>query len=46
MDGLMLDTTWEIIRKDVTTIIMAVCRNVGFPLGFAFGAAETVQLYD
>jgi E3 ubiquitin-protein ligase DOA10 len=42
----MLDTTWRIIRKSVTTVIMAVYRNMGAPLGFAFGAAETVELYE
>jgi hypothetical protein len=46
MDGLMLDTTWKIIRKYMTTIIMAVYRNVGIPLGLAFGTAETMELYE
>jgi hypothetical protein len=46
VDGLMLDTTWRIIRKSVTRVIMAVYRNMGAPLGFAFGAAETVELYE
>jgi hypothetical protein len=46
VDGLMLDTTFKVIRKDVTTIITAVYRNVAIPLGFAFGAAETVELYE
>jgi hypothetical protein len=46
VDGLVLDTTWKVIRKCVTTIIMAVDRNVKVPLGFTFGAAETVEFYE
>jgi hypothetical protein len=46
VDGLMLDTTWKVIHKYMTTIITAVYRNVGIPLEFAFGAAETVELYE
>jgi hypothetical protein len=42
----MLDTTRNVIRKYATTIIMALYRNVGVPLGFAFGAVETVELYE
>jgi hypothetical protein len=46
VDGPMLNATWKVIRKYVTTTIMTVYRNVGIPLGFAFGAAETVELYE
>jgi hypothetical protein len=46
IDGLMLDTTWHIFRQYVTAILMAVFRNVGIPLGFAFGVAETAELYE
>jgi hypothetical protein len=46
VDGLVLDTTWKVIRKYVTTIMMAVYRNVEDPLRFAFGAAETIELYE
>jgi hypothetical protein len=46
IDGLMLDTTWHVIRQYVTAILMAVFRNVGIPLAFAFGAAETLELYE
>jgi hypothetical protein len=42
----MLDTTWKVIRKSVTTIIIAVYRIVGVPLRFAFGDPETVELYE
>lgn len=46
IDGLMLDTTWRILRQYVTAILMAVVCNVGIPLGFAFGASETTELYE
>jgi hypothetical protein len=45
IDGLMLDTTWHVLRQYVTSPLMAVYRNVAVPLGFAFGVAETVDLY-
>jgi hypothetical protein len=46
VDGLMLAKTWKVIRTYVTTVTMAVYRNVGLPLGFAFGAAETMEFYE
>jgi hypothetical protein len=44
IDGLMLDTTWHVIRQSVTTIVMAVYCHVGVPLEFALGVAETMEL--
>jgi hypothetical protein len=46
IDGLMLDTTWHVLGQYVTSLLMAVYRNVAVPLGFAFGVAETVDLYN
>jgi hypothetical protein len=46
IDGLMLDTTWHVLRQYVTSLLMAVYRNVAVPLGFTFGVAETVDLYN
>jgi hypothetical protein len=46
LDGLMLDTTWMVIREYVTSILMGVYRNVGIPLGFAFSLGETTELYE
>jgi hypothetical protein len=46
IDGLMLDTTWHVLRQYVTAIVMAVYCNVGIPLAFAFGVAETKGLYE
>jgi hypothetical protein len=34
------------LQRLVTTIIMAVYRNMAVSLGFTFGAAETVGLYE
>jgi hypothetical protein len=45
-DPLMLDTTWRVLRQYGTAIVMAVYGNVGIPLGFAFGVAETIELYE
>jgi hypothetical protein len=46
INGLMLDTTWHVLREYVRSLLMAVYRNVAVPLGFTFGVAETVDLYD
>jgi hypothetical protein len=46
IDGLILDTTWHVLRQYVTALIMAVYCKVGVPLGFSFGVAETVELYQ
>jgi hypothetical protein len=42
----MLDMTWHVLRQYVTAIIMAAYCNVSVPLGFVFGAAEVVELYE
>jgi hypothetical protein len=46
INGLMLDTTWRVLRQHIASLLMAVYRNVVVPLGFAFGVAETVDLDD
>ena len=46
IDGLMLDTTWEVMDKYVTSILVAASCNTSVPLGFSFGAAETKGLYE
>jgi hypothetical protein len=43
--GLMMDTTWSVTRLYVTAILVAVSRNTSIPLAFAFGPAETTDLY-
>jgi hypothetical protein len=42
----MLDTTWSVIREYVTAFLVAVSCNTAIPLAFAFGRAETCELYD
>jgi hypothetical protein len=46
IDGLVLDTTWHVLRQQVTAIIMGAYCNVGVPLAFAFGVAETRELSE
>lgn len=45
-DGLLMDATWKTIDGYVTSILMASICNVGVPLGFAFGPAESKDLYE
>jgi hypothetical protein len=44
IDGLIPHTTWHVLRQYVTALVMAVYCNVGVPVGFSFGVAETVEL--
>ena len=44
--GLLMDTTWKIINKFVTSILMVSICNVGFPIAYAFGPAEDKLLYE
>ena len=46
IDGILLDTTWKLINKYVTSIIMVYSLNVGISCGFAFGGAEDSDLYN
>jgi hypothetical protein len=46
IDGLMLDTTWDVMRQYVAAIMVAISRNTAIALGFAFGPAETIELYE
>jgi hypothetical protein len=43
IDGLILDTTFKVIRQYHTAILLAIIRNVGLPLGFAFGPQESID---
>jgi hypothetical protein len=44
--GLMIDTTWSIMRQSVTSILVALSRNTAIARAFAFGRAETNELYE
>jgi hypothetical protein len=46
IDGIVLDTTWTVMREYVTALLMAVFYNVGIPIAFAWGPAETRELYE
>jgi hypothetical protein len=46
IDGLIMDTTFKVLRQYHTAILIAVIRNVGIPLAYSFGPQETVELYD
>ena len=46
IDGLLMDTTWKVINKYVTSILMVTIRNVGVPIAFTFGSAEDKKLYN
>jgi hypothetical protein len=43
--GLIMDTTWTVMRLYVTAILVAISRNTAIPLAFSFGASETTELY-
>jgi hypothetical protein len=45
ISGLMMDTTWTVIRLYVTSILVAISRNTAIPLAFTFGPSETSELY-
>lgn len=45
IDGIMLDTTWKVISKYVTSIMMCSSLNVGISCAFAFSGAEDSDLY-
>jgi hypothetical protein len=44
--GLLMDTTWKIIRLYVASILTVVVGNVGVPIALSFGPAENNDLYD
>jgi hypothetical protein len=46
IDGLIMDTTFKVIRQYHTAALVAVSHNVGIPLGIAFGPKESLELYD
>jgi hypothetical protein len=46
LDGIMLDTTWRVMRLYVTSILMVILANVGIPVAFAFGPVEDSNLYE
>jgi hypothetical protein len=46
IDGLVMDTTFKVIRRYHLAILVAVWHNVGIPLAVSFGPRENIELYD
>ncbi|KAK8854278.1 hypothetical protein M9Y10_016837 [Tritrichomonas musculus] len=46
INGYILDTTWKVISKYVTSILMATISNSSLPIAFAFGKGENIDLYS
>jgi hypothetical protein len=44
--GILMETTWRIIRVDVPSILTVVAGNVGIPIALNFGPMENCELYD
>ena len=45
INGFLLDTTWRVMPRYVTSIIMGSLYNTGIGLGFSFGRGEDKQIY-
>jgi hypothetical protein len=43
--GILMDTTWQIIRLPEASILTGVTGNVGIPMALSFGPAENTELY-
>jgi hypothetical protein len=46
IDGLILETTFKVIKQYHTAIFLAIVHHVGLPLGFSFGPQESIDSYD
>jgi hypothetical protein len=46
MTCMMLDTTWNIIHDYVTSILVAISRNIVIPLTFGFSSVEDFEIYN
>jgi hypothetical protein len=46
IDGLIMDTTFRVIRLYHTAVLIAVSHNVGIPIGVSFGPKESLDIYD
>jgi hypothetical protein len=42
----MIDTTFAVIKGSITALPMDVMKNVGIPVGFAFGWKESIEQYS
>ena len=46
VQGMMLDTTWSVLKNYVVSIPTVIIRNVGLPIGFSFSLVEDFSIYD
>jgi hypothetical protein len=46
ISGLLMDTTWRVIRLYVTSILTIVIANTGIPIAVSFGPAEDTAIYE
>jgi hypothetical protein len=46
IDGLVMDTTFKVIRQYHRAILLALIHNVAFPPAFSFGPRECILLSD
>jgi hypothetical protein len=46
IDGIIMDTTFTVMRQYRAAILMAVSHNVGIPLALSFGYKEDFALYN
>ena len=46
IDGILMDTTWKVIHKYVTSILICASYNVVVSHAFAFGGSEDRDLYN
>ena len=46
INGYILDSTWKVVSKYVTSILMASVVNPSLPIAFAFGKGETIDLFN
>jgi hypothetical protein len=46
VDGLIMDTTFRVMRQYYTAILGAIRHNVGISLAISFGPRESVELHE
>jgi hypothetical protein len=46
IDGLIMDTTFTVMSRYYTAILVAVYHNVGIPLAISFAPRESIELYN
>lgn len=46
VNGLILDTTWEILNNYVESLSTLIIQNMGMPIGLSFGPVEDFNIYN